>query len=112
MNTGLLDTAEATGLEAKQKHWTQVREKLREKTIEVPALPATRNIDDYPRGRFEIVGHNRLEWMTPNYFLSVPKAKAPFTFIRSTGQHIAAKNFFTNGGSIPRLFGWGAELDP
>jgi hypothetical protein len=113
MNTRLLDAAEASALEAKQKHWARVKERLRQKkSIEVPPRAEIRSIDDYPIGRFDNLAHNRLEWVQPNYFEFIPKRNGPFAFVRSTGESVTPKNFFTDGGSIPRLFRWSDELDP
>jgi hypothetical protein len=113
VNTHLLDETEASALAEKQKHWALIRKKLkRKKSIAIPARPGTRSINDYPIGKFENLERSRLEWVHPNYFEFIPKTKSPFSFVRSTGEPITPKNFFTDGGSIPRLFRWSDELDP
>jgi hypothetical protein len=109
----LLEPAGAAALEAKQKHWALIREHLGEReTIEIPARPGVRNISDYPKGRFENLQRNRLRWVGTNWFEFVPKKDNPFTFVRSNNEPITPKNFFTDGGSIPRLFRWSGDLDP
>jgi hypothetical protein len=109
----VLEAAEAAALEAKQKHWSLIREQLREReTMEIPARPGVRSISDYPKGRFENLQRNRLRWVGTNWFEFVPKQNEPFTFVRSNKVPITPKNFFTDGGSIPRLFRWSDDLDP
>jgi hypothetical protein len=109
----VLEAAEAAALVAKQKHWALIREQLREReTIEIPARPGVRSISDYPKGRFENLQRNRLRWVGTNWFEFVPKQNEPFTFVRSNKDPITPKNFFTDGGSIPRLFRWSDDLDP
>jgi hypothetical protein len=109
----LLERAAAAALEAKKKHWALIRKQLREReTIEIPVRPRARSISDYPKGRFENLQRNRLEWVATGWFEFVPKKDKPFTFVRSNGEAITPKNFFTDGGSIPRLFRWSDDLDP
>ena len=113
MNGHLLDAAEASALEEKRKHWALIRERLRQKkSMEVPPRPSIRSISDYPLGRFENLPNDRLRWVAPNWFEFIPKKKGPFAFVRSNGERIVPKNFFTDGSSIPRLFRWSDELDP
>jgi hypothetical protein len=113
MNAHILNAAGASALETKQKHWALIRNKLKQKkSIETPTRPVIRSINDYPIGRFENLSNSRLEWVQPNYFEFIPKKNDPFTFVRSTKERITPKNFFTDGGSIPRLFRWSDELDP
>jgi hypothetical protein len=109
----LLDAVETSALEAKQTHWARIREQHREKeTIETPTRPSVRSISDFPKGTFENLERNRLQWVSPNWFEFIPKTDKPFTFVRSTKERITPKNFFTDGGSIPRLFRWSDDLDP
>ena len=63
------------------------------------------NYGDYQAGRFENLERNRLRWSAPNLFEFIPKSVRPFAFVRPNGQRVAPANFFTDGGSIPRLVG-------
>jgi hypothetical protein len=67
---------------------------------------------DYPLGKFENLERTRLQWAAPNWFEFIPKGNKAFTFVRSQGERISPKNFFTDGGSIPRLFRWSDDLNP
>jgi hypothetical protein len=93
--------------------WDKIRAKLRQKeALELPPRPGVRSITDYPLGKFENLERSRLQWVAPNWFEFIPKGNMAFTFVRSQGEHITPKNFFTDGGSIPRLFRWSDDLDP
>jgi hypothetical protein len=61
------------------------------------------NYGNYEVGTFEHLDRVRLEWTAPNLFELIPKATNPFVFVRHNGQRIQPSNFFTDGGSIPRL---------
>lgn len=63
------------------------------------------NYGNYQPGRFENLNRVRLRWSEPNLFEFVPKSVGPFAFVRPNGQRIELANFFTDGGSIPRLVG-------
>jgi hypothetical protein len=110
----LLERAEIEALVSKQKHRSAVIEKLKRSDSIDKQRPEMkrRSINDYPRGRFENLGRNRLQWAALSWFQFIPKTNMPFAFVRSTGERIEPKNFFTDGGSIPRVFQWGEELEP
>src|SRR5262245_54184788 len=113
MTVELLDPNEHRSLVQKQAHWADIREKLKQtETVEHPPHPGVRSITDYPLGKFENLERSRLRWVAPNWFEFVPKSSKPFSFVRSSGERITPKNFFTDGGSIPRLFQWSNDLDP
>jgi hypothetical protein len=100
-----LEAAEIEALAAKQKHRNDVIEKLRRgESVKKQPQPHTRSINDYPRGRFENLPRNRIQWGALSWFEFMPKENRPFAFVRSTGERIPPRNFFTDGGSIPRLF--------
>ena len=94
MSDQLLEAAETTALKSKQKHWAAVRKRLKErKSVQIPARPRVRNINDYPLGKFENLDRSRLEWVEPNYFQFIPKKNRPLTFVRSTKER-HTKEFF------------------
>jgi hypothetical protein len=61
------------------------------------------NWGNYQPGQFESLNRVRLRWSEPDLFELVPRATQPFAFIRPNGQRIEPTNFFTDGGSIPRI---------
>jgi hypothetical protein len=63
-------------------------------------------------GTFENIGNIRLCWIQPEVFLFIPHATAPFAFTRHNGERIEPRRMFTDGGSIPKLVQWYANLDP
>src|SRR5262245_19240644 len=70
MNGHVMDAAESTALDEKQKHWARIRESIRQReSIEVPTpQPGIRSVRDYPLGQFQNLEHVRLEWVHPNWF--------------------------------------------
>jgi hypothetical protein len=109
----LLEGAAVDALRAKEKHRADVFEKLkRKKSVERPFPPKEKTINDYPRGPFENLNRSRLQWVKLDEFQFIPKSSMPFSFVRSTNERIAPRNFFTDGGSMPRFFRWTNELDP
>jgi hypothetical protein len=87
---------------------------LRELNELNPPLHADRvaRLSSFPVGRFDNLDNVRLEWLRPNYFEFIPKKNNPFAFIRHNGEPITPRNFFTDGGSFPRLVRWNEDLDP
>jgi hypothetical protein len=109
----LLEREAFDALNAKKKHRSDVIEKLKgAESVRRPPQATTRGIDDYPRGRFENLPRNRIQWVAVNWFQFIPKASRAVSFVRSSGERIIPKNFFTDGGSIPRAFQWSDELSP
>ena len=84
------------------QEWLRVRGK---KGIFSPAK-------DYPIGKFNNLENIRLRWLVPRIFDFVPRSENPFSFTRYNGQIITPRRMFTDGGSIPRLARWIAQLDP
>src|SRR5262245_5953026 len=70
------------------------------------------SIDAYPTGKFENLGNIRLRWVRPDWFEFIPRQSSPLRFVRSNGQVFEPRRMFTDGGSIPRIFCWGSDLDP
>lgn len=66
----------------------------------------------HPVGKFENLGNIRLCWMLPETFLFMPHATHPFAFSRSNGQRVEPRRMFTDGGSVPHLVQWYADLNP
>jgi hypothetical protein len=113
VNADLLDEAEARALKAKQREWALTREEItKRKPSEIPPGPEIRGIHNYPIGQFKNIARARLKWVEPNSFEFIPKQNAAFEFVRSNGDRVIPENFFTDGGSIPRLLRWSDELDP
>ena len=63
------------------------------------------NFAKYQAGSFENLDRIRLRWTEPDLFEFVPRATQPFVFVRPNGDRIEPRNFFTDGGSIPRFVG-------
>lgn len=84
------------------EEWMRIRNK---KSIFHPAK-------EYPVGKFNNLENIRLRWLIPRIFDFVPKKEEPFSFTRYNGQTITPRRMFTDGGSVPRLARWVAQLDP
>jgi hypothetical protein len=61
------------------------------------------NWGKYQPGQFASLNRVRLRWSEPDLFELVPRTAQPFAFIRPNGERIEPTNFFTDGGSIPRI---------
>ena len=90
--------------------WHRIHDNLpvmRPSDIPGPVLHGSR-----PVGQFENLPNIRLCWLQPQTFVFIPHATAPFAFVRHNGERIEPRRMFTDGGSVPRLVQWYADLDP
>lgn len=112
----------SVALEAEANVALQAKEKLRQQLPITPEMisAAPRTVPPSqltleargPAGRFFNLESIRLRWVKPNWFEFIPKADKPFSFQRANGEKIEPRRMFTDGGSIPRFFRWGNDLDP
>lgn len=61
------------------------------------------NFGQYQAGTFENLPRVRLKWTEPDLFEFIPRSSQPFVFVRPNGERVTPRNFFTDGGSIPRF---------
>ncbi len=66
--------------------------------------PFDGDFDDFPIGEFINMENIRLRWLNEKWFEFIPNDVAPFGFKRSSGEIIHPGRFYTDGGSIPRVF--------
>ena len=57
--------------------------------------------DKYEIGKFHNLDSIRLQWISPDYFVFIPKKEKKFQYERATGEKITPLRMFTDGGSIP-----------
>lgn len=68
--------------------------------------------DDFAAGIFRNLKNIRLRWVNEGWFEFIPDTVTPFAFQRPSGEIIELGQFFTDGGSIPRIFWIKSGLSP
>jgi hypothetical protein len=112
-NTVKLSPEEVKALNAKRELRENFKRQLDLGQITLPPLPQKKTLtrQEFPAGQFQNLENIRLEWISPDYFLFIPKLNNPFRFVRSDGTTIEPRTFFTDGASVPRIFRWNSNLD-
>jgi Protein of unknown function (DUF1353) len=112
-NTVKLSPEEVKALNAKRELLENFKKQLDRGEITLPPLPQKKKltVQDFPPGQFQNLENIRLEWISPDYFLFIPKLNNPFRFVRADGTTVEPRTFFTDGASVPRIFRWNSNLD-
>ncbi|WP_430911796.1 DUF1353 domain-containing protein [Methylobacterium sp. sgz302541] len=55
-----------------------------------------------------LTGQTDVRWLKENYFLYIPFASDPLTFVGTDGKKIVPQTIYTDGGSIPPML-WGVR---
>jgi len=108
-----LGPEEVKALNAKRQLKENFKRQLDRGELKLPPLPHEKKLAmaEFPSGQFQNLEHIRLEWISPDYFLFIPKLNNPFRFVRADGTTVEPRTFFTDGASVPRIFRWNSNLD-
>jgi hypothetical protein len=112
-----LSPKEANALNAKRNVMESFKKQLATGKLPLPPVPKKQRekriaSSNFPPGQFQNLENIRLEWISPDYFLFIPKLNNPFRFVRAHGKGaVEPRTFFTDGASVPRVFRWNSNLD-
>ena len=109
-----LNASEVRALDAKRKINEEFKKQLKRGKLALPPMPQKKRLTaaEFPPGQFQNLENIRMEWISPDYFMFIPKRNNPFRFVRAGGKGVVEpRTFFTDGASIPRVFRWNSNLD-
>jgi len=110
-NTVKLSLDEVKALNARRELMENFKKQLDRGEVTLPPVPQKKKLAEFPPGQFQNLENIRLEWISPDYFLFIPKLNNPFRFVRADGTTVEPRTFFTDGASVPRIFRWNSNLD-